>query len=89
MLTAQRDDAISLLNNADARILQLTLECERLRGVGCPIKWRRSDVIVKAPSEGRCLRREDEIFKQSLPILERKLLQGPADSLGGLILSVQ
>jgi hypothetical protein len=30
-LTAQRDAAISLLTSADARILELTLECARLR----------------------------------------------------------
>jgi len=30
-LTAQRDAAISLLTSADARILELTRECERLR----------------------------------------------------------
>lgn len=36
VLTVQRDDAISILNGADARILELTLECERLRGGEMP-----------------------------------------------------
>ncbi len=32
-LAAQRDTAVSLLTSADARILELTMECERLRAV--------------------------------------------------------